>query len=124
MDAMLSEMEGAASQFLTALGQFASPWYQKQVEEAVSSKPDAVQAAGVEGLRQLKAELKELRESTPDLVQQRANIDRYWSHRDRSYWLHPSEKRGGPFHDWGDYAVYSEDRRGQVRGPAKLKSAV
>lgn len=66
--------------FLKAAEGFCAEWFQKTIESAVISKPEVSKSLGVERLRELKSELKQLIDKVPDLVKQHLAQERYWPH--------------------------------------------
>ncbi len=78
---LTDQMEDASQTFLAYTKQLAQGLVRQRVEQAVTSKPEVAKSIGMEGLKQLKAESRELTERAPDLIEQRVNRDELWTHR-------------------------------------------
>jgi hypothetical protein len=74
-------MEPTLRRFLDATTAFVPQWFKQQVDYVRGAKPDVVTSAGLERMRQLKAELKQLEDRVPELVERHLNVDRLWSHK-------------------------------------------
>jgi hypothetical protein len=78
------QMEEACRAWLDATVAFLSQAYPSYAEEAVTDRPDVARDKGVEGLAELKSDLRALVERTPDLVEKSLNVDSFWAHRAES----------------------------------------
>jgi hypothetical protein len=80
-DTLYRQMEGTCAAYFKASNEFFHNELQRMVEREVTSKPDVTQKLGLEKLKELKAEVKELVESVPQLVSQHLDKENIWEHR-------------------------------------------
>lgn len=74
-------MEGLAQDFTKATISFASSWIQDKVQSTVTTRTDTTQSLGIEGLRQLKTDLKKVIDHLPEVAQPILDDDSNWEHR-------------------------------------------
>ncbi len=81
IEAVRQDMEPLAGRFLAATARFAAGWFQQHVEAVVLGKPDVTKTLSRDALRGLKAELRQLVDRAPALVQAHLGRDPHWAHR-------------------------------------------
>jgi hypothetical protein len=75
------DMETTCRVFLNVTKEFAIEWFQTCVEKALIAQAEKTRAYGIEKLRELKGDLRELLTRTPSMVEDHLNRDEYWAHR-------------------------------------------
>lgn len=80
MDTLINQMINYRNQFVDATVEFACDWITKCIDNKVKSLPERTKEYGLEGLRKLKADLRELIEKTPAIVDEQVKADRLWPH--------------------------------------------
>jgi hypothetical protein len=81
MENLRQQMEKTCGEFLIATNEYIAIEFKEMVERGVISNPDIAKRHGVDTLRRLKSECKELISSVPDLVNLYLNKDENWGHR-------------------------------------------
>lgn len=80
-DGIRAELEQARTEFLKAAQSHLGDWIQDKASEAVQSHHALALAMGVEGLRNMKHELRGLISNLPSLVESELGVDDLWPHR-------------------------------------------
>ena len=75
------QADEALQQFLQTAVSFFCDWSRRAVERGVTSQPETTKKLGLEGLRLLKGELKDLCDKMPEHVQKHMNHKALWLHR-------------------------------------------
>lgn len=79
--ALFDPMEQVVAQFVAATKDWATATYKSWVQRQVQDKPERVTSLGMDGLRQMKAELSELVAELPRIVEKTVEQNAFWSHR-------------------------------------------
>lgn len=75
------KMEPICREFVDATKSFAVTWCKERTELAVKSKPEVIKQIGKDGVSELKGNLEKLYADLPNIVEEKINQDKFWSHR-------------------------------------------
>ena len=122
IEAVFGKMDDVVSELQREVEELALGFYQQMVNSEVRFKPEVVQSLGVERLRELKAELRDLQGRVPGIVREGVGADENWAHRDREYWLdETTDASKASKYTFDDYKVYTgPSRAADYRGTDKL----
>jgi len=85
IQSVLTQMEQLKQEFIAAAVEFFRPWHWERTEAIAKTAPEQTKKLGVEKLKELKAEVRELQDATESTVANILNDNDLWWHIKRNH---------------------------------------